>query len=1154
VDLKSHASVGPAIKSVLIDATGEILKESELRIGKLSAFYTKKGEELEDATEYKNASSITSLFDHKYDILDPVAGVLIEGITGYIDGLTASDSSGFYNLTAFPTPCPGFDYFPELTAMARLYYSNFNPKGSPSIPYYLEKTSYNYCNGIYLKLANSGNIAGLMAANTILGIVSAAPENITRLNYPVAINVLAGNALIAGAAISDTEPTEYFAEESPMTDTIVYNDYDGDGFIDDAQRGDYNEEGVFVVNADADKYGVYLTGSPREDNQPNFTRVIDTLKDVKHKGLVKVINKTELMETDILVFRESTGQLITERSGLSETDLKHSKILGRLQQDDDGNFSYTIAIRSTEDTAASKRKWFNLKWQDWQAASQMNPELHGHKSDYIRNGEQLRIVAINRATGYIGTQIQELTGPRDGGDVTVPVKPIIMKPPNLKVWATRSYQPSGALSGADKRRNTISNEGAASTDDYVIEIHSNWLDENGFPLPAGLKDRGYTGRLVKVSIDPATTNDPYDTQITEFPINPGKALQVLKFGEGEVGKYHYYLQVNGKTGAESNDFSTGNHVGVLRHRPNKYVPVKVPLFDETITNVNKILRLQNNPDAKGTNAAFDWVYRPELSFSVVDLEVSSILLHSNDPEDDPLELINSTDPVISTADSAVEIFYNLLSSQFDRITPLDGEQTFILAFGEEEIEITVNSDGTPIKFTNLEHLAEIKPEDYMSIRLYLNEDSQNVLWDWAFSVDGINLITSSDEGSRDKNSFIMCEVAQANSNTCELQNSIKAQLVASLDDDDLIVWKVEALKGNMVTDDLDSSSNATNKPYMYGKTKSHKISTYSDSNWGNIAGKDANLGKYNEPFQTSNLIFNNAKYFSFEPDMSDEDHLPAVHHAGVKPGTEMTNIWRRNPHVAYKITAIINGTKEYTVTAKMDHKDVIRQEFINHITSVNSNISDIIITPERDELKSKADLGSTLRGDWGQAYYDYVFDKHLVLLSTKAKVALNSEPEHTFTVTGTTTTDTLSAGSVLSDKLRMNSAWRNPERNERITDNATSRHMVGRAVDLGASGVPFYGAGTPNRSKLLWQLWRAIDSTSSTDNGVEMRWMLEHGPSKTFYLQSGVVPSWSKVTQIFDNTDTRGAKETDAADGIPDIFNKSSHIHLETMPQIGRGN
>ncbi|MGR6871828.1 hypothetical protein ACU6U9_05860 [Pseudomonas sp. HK3] len=193
-------------------------------------------------------------------------------------------------------------------------------------------------------------------------------------------------------------------------------------------------------------------------------------------------------------------------------------------------------------------------------------------------------------------------------------------------------------------------------------------------------------------------------------------------------------------------FSGGNHTGVLRHRPNKYVPVKVPLFDEALTNVNKILQQQHNPDAKGTDAAFNWVYRPELSFSIVDLEVSSILLHSNDPEDDPLELVNATDPVISTQDSAVEIFYKLLTSQYDRITPLDGEQTFILAIGEQEIEISVNGDGPPIKFTNLEHLGEIKPEDYLSIRLYLNEDSQNVLWDWAFSTMDIDMDSDNNNG------------------------------------------------------------------------------------------------------------------------------------------------------------------------------------------------------------------------------------------------------------------------------------------------------------------------------------------------------------------------------------------------------------------------
>ncbi|MGR6871837.1 hypothetical protein ACU6U9_05905 [Pseudomonas sp. HK3] len=756
VNLVALAEVDDDLKSVLIDRDGNKLEVSTDRIGKLSAFYVKKDEELENVSEYEYSSGLKRL--HNYDILDPVAGVFIEGVTGYINGATASKQDGSYRLLARPSPCPGFSYQPELTATARLYYNNFNPKGSPAIPYYLDRKSYNSCNGRYLFLSGVADLMAQMAALRIFEIVSSTPENITTLNYPVAINVLAGNAILWGAAISDSEPTEYFAEQSPMTDYMAPNDYDGDGAIDGTVRGDINDQGIFIADETAERYGVYLTSNPRESGQPNFTRVIDTQQDQRHKGLVKTINKDDLIQTDILVFRESTGQLITERSGLSDDDIKHSKVIGRLQQDGNGNFSYTIAIRSTEDMAATRRTWAKTgTWENWQALSKMNPDLHAHKSDFIRNGEQLRIVAINRATGYIGTVITELTGPRDGGDVTVPVPPIIMGPPNLKAWATRRYQPQGNQFNAEEQRRTISNEGAASNDDEVIEIHTKWLDANGFPLPAGLQDRGYTGRLVKVATDPANTSDPYSTntsefvsntgtQTSEFSINPGTQLQVLKFAKGEIGQYHYYMQINGKTDAEQNDFSTGNHQGVLRHRPNKYVPVKVPLFDETMTNVNKILQQQHNPDAKGTDAAFNWVYRPELSFSIVDLEVSSILLHSNDPEDDPLELVNSTDPVISTQDSAVEIFYKLLGSQYDRITPLDGEQTFILAIGEQEIEISVDGDGTPIKFTNLEHLGEIKPEDYLSIRLYLNEDSQNVLWDWAFNTLDLDIDSDNNNG------------------------------------------------------------------------------------------------------------------------------------------------------------------------------------------------------------------------------------------------------------------------------------------------------------------------------------------------------------------------------------------------------------------------
>ena len=611
----------------------------------------------------------------------------------------------------------------------------------------------------------------------------------------------------------------------------------------------------------------------------------------------------------------------------------------------------------------------------------------------------------------------------------------------------------------------------------------------------------------------------------------GKALQVLKFGEGKVGKYHYYLQVNGKTGAESNDFSTGSHTGVLRHRPNKYVPVKVPLFDETLTNVNKIIQLQNNPDAKGTNAEFDWVYRPELSFSVVDLEVSSILLHSNDPEDDPLELVNATDPVISTQDSAVEIFYKLLTSQYGRITPLDGEQTFILAFGEEEIEITVSDDGTPIKFTNLEHLAEIKPEDYFSIRLYLNEDSQNVLWDWAFKVDGINLITSSDEGSRDKKSFIMCEVAQVNANTCELQSSIKAQLVASLDDDDIIVWKVEALKGNMEGDDLDSRSNASNKPYMYGKTKKHKVSKFNSGGWANVLGVGTGMGKYESPFNSTNLIYKDAKHFSFEPDMSGEAHTPAVYQTDNKPGTKRTNVWRSNPHVAYKVTATING-KEYSAIAKMDHTDVLRLEYINHLSSAADAAGKSVRVPKREDLRAVPSSGSWVEKNEGDSSYAYnvMVDESMSTLLTQLTSAIDANINKEFAVSGYDSVSWPSGATIV-----ITSGYRNPERNERVGGASGSRHMMGRALDIAIKGVE--GADKEIAYYVLWEILKANPPASA--NLVQLENRPQSWTKK--YVYSWAEPEddgaeWDSLDREFEDT------------GIEDGFSDVEHLHLQDNP------
>jgi len=58
-------------------------------------------------------------------------------------------------------------------------------------------------------------------------------------------------------------------------------------------------------------------------------------------------------------------------------------------------------------------------------------------------------------------------------------------------------------------------------------------------------------------------------------------------------------------------------------------------------------------------------------------------------------------------------------------------QELIFALGESELRATVGEDQQII-FDNLEYLAELDVEDFLSLRLYSNNDVANVLWEWAF--------------------------------------------------------------------------------------------------------------------------------------------------------------------------------------------------------------------------------------------------------------------------------------------------------------------------------------------------------------------------------------------------------------------------------------
>ncbi|MBN58030.1 MAG: hypothetical protein ACJA0I_000021 [Gammaproteobacteria bacterium] len=212
--------------------------------------------------------------------------------------------------------------------------------------------------------------------------------------------------------------------------------------------------------------------------------------------------------------------------------------------------------------------------------------------------------------------------------------------------------------------------------------------------------------------------------------------------------------MNGYSSGEQNDFSSGDQAGPLRHRPNRYVPVKVPLYDEQGT-INDQIAVANSDDDRLTkadvDARFGWVYRPELSFSMIDLMVSEINEEDLLNPSNTINLLNEKSPVISSTADLVKVIFNLIGSEYERITSLDGEQQYIFALGDQEIEVTLDkgkdgSEEQQISFSNLEYLSELEVEDYLTLSLYLNQDAQNTLWEWAFTTLDVDIDSDNNNG------------------------------------------------------------------------------------------------------------------------------------------------------------------------------------------------------------------------------------------------------------------------------------------------------------------------------------------------------------------------------------------------------------------------
>ena len=275
-------------------------------------------------------------------------------------------------------------------------------------------------------------------------------------------------------------------------------------------------------------------------------------------------------------------------------------------------------------------------------------------------------------------------------------------------------------------------------------------------------------------------------------------------------------------------------------------------------------------------------------------------------------------------------------------------------------------------------------------------------------------------------------------------------------------------------------------------------------------------------------------------------------------GTRSIDVQQKNPQYTYNIKVTVYsktvGDRVYSGTIKMDHKDMIRQEYITLMSQV-TNLSDIVRVPTRENLIPKNALQGVLAGQWSDADYEYLYERHMVVLTNIIRNGFINLPAHTYTALPGNVSTTIASGAEQVSSLRLNSGWRNPERNENVGGANSSRHMVGRAVDVGT----LFDVNTQERTELMWTLWRTAESLPATQTGLRFRWLLEdadassdttsdsYSPYGTYLVQAGTPTG--DTTQTVKVEDKRGALPGSDPDGISDYFNYASHLHGETKPE-----
>lgn len=694
------------IRSVLIGGKGEVLYTSSNNIGFKAAFYTDPEGNPNDSIRR----------DPKDTILGPVSWAKVEPSISYSMGPTYTDEEGRFSTNFYVVPCPGFSYDHHFYFESELAYRNYDPEApSPIGTYYFKHDYYHFCFGYHL-VAPSMTLGGLMAQVAAIGIhaTMAIPYNPVDIYVDVVQLGGLGYLISSNGVVPIGDTTEYEYTPPPGNRTGPVNlDLDDDRYYDT------------VVGVGNDAIGVYLGGNqPTDENgqpvPPDLIRSTDSEVDWNHQGLLKNISEEDFKETDLYFYRASNGVLITKIEGLEPSGGPHLKPKKIKISREDNSFNYRVRIPGE---MATKNTWSHYGTrEEWQEALETPPELSGREFDALRPGEDIRIIAINRPTGYIGTQTVTIEA-ADQGVLDFPIPPLLMQPPNLKIQAERVYTVEAGLTKDEKREYTIGFEGSALTTDTMISIRTEWFDHDGTPLPEDLE--GYTGRLAKVS----SPNSVEGGEVQQFKIEPGKHLEVLKFRGDVLGTEHFYVHVSGYPEWRSAGEGAGD--GPLRYRPKNYVPFLVPFLDETLTrelrNKARYAYEDGLSDSPEVDAVYHWLYRPEMQFSVFEFLI------------DELNVKTEFDETLGRTATKVDIDYQLNEARFSPLERFGALRQLLFELGYSELASEFGSSRQTTfedilgLFARRPELAgRVSPEDFLTLQLADNADTENKLYELVY--------------------------------------------------------------------------------------------------------------------------------------------------------------------------------------------------------------------------------------------------------------------------------------------------------------------------------------------------------------------------------------------------------------------------------------